>query len=735
MADVVWAGGTSTAAGTAANWTGGSLPGSGDVAVFRTGATRDCVWDASAIASLQGLKIEDDFNKILIFSATGTLNLTSAGLIIEKSGAISVTHASGFTFAFSGALPFTGNIESYVKIDSTNDTTLDTSFNGMFVDAASRTGMTFTFAIPTGVDVIMDDGVYPNLTLNAASGTCFFAMIYGAPFNNYGQVDIRNFTAGNSVEVRKAATTYFPVTNDYQKAFIFNGTLTINTDYFYTYRSSVTYVPQSAATYRFPADGETNFGGGANFYAQHYDVVIAQGDAAGTACLLDTGHILSCNSIRVLEGAVLVGPGEHPGSEIRSVRRPVIDGTWNFVQVADGIYSSNDPTPFFGVPQGGTGLTTTLKNGLLMGNDMNALLTDANLTFINSILHADEGLKISEVADPPDHVAGTGILWVHDDAPSNLYFTDDAGNDIALTNGGAVIGGGITALTGNVTASGSGSVAATIADEAVTYAKMQHVSATSRVLGRITGGAGDVEELTGANIRTIANVEDGADVTDATNVAAAGALMDSEVTNLAFVKGLTGGISNGNVLVANAAVVDDDFLRVDGTQIEGRSAAEVKADLDLEPADIITASLGAALTVVTLATSVSGFTSGAYTIAPMANVVKDVTSAWDTSNYYFTAPSAGIYQIEWSASIRYITTSHACVTRIQKDTGSGFALLAGGTTAHDSGAISNGTWTGELASGDKVALYVFHNGGSGKNLIGDSVAANFTHMGIRMVGT
>ena len=72
-------------------------------------------------------------------------------------------------------------------------------------------------------------------------------------------------------------------------------------------------------------------------------------------------------------------------------------------------------------------------------------------------------------------------------------------------------GGGITALTGNVTASGSGSVAATIADEAVTYAKMQHVSATSRVLGRITSGAGDVEELTGANIRTIANVADGAD--------------------------------------------------------------------------------------------------------------------------------------------------------------------------------------------------------------------------------
>lgn len=39
-----------------------------------------------------------------------------------------------------------------------------------------------------------------------------------------------------------------------------------------------------------------------------------------------------------------------------------------------------------------------------------------------------------------------------------------------------------------------------------------------------------------AAVRTLLNVEDGADVTDATNVTAAGALMDSEVTNLAEVK-------------------------------------------------------------------------------------------------------------------------------------------------------------------------------------------------------
>lgn len=58
-------------------------------------------------------------------------------------------------------------------------------------------------------------------------------------------------------------------------------------------------------------------------------------------------------------------------------------------------------------------------------------------------------------------------------------------------------GGGITQLTGNVTAGpGSGSQVATIPNDTVTYAKMQNVSATSRILGRKTAGAGDVEELT-----------------------------------------------------------------------------------------------------------------------------------------------------------------------------------------------------------------------------------------------
>ena len=50
-------------------------------------------------------------------------------------------------------------------------------------------------------------------------------------------------------------------------------------------------------------------------------------------------------------------------------------------------------------------------------------------------------------------------------------------------------------------------------------------------------------------------------------------------TELALLSGAAFGIGNNNILRANANVVDNDFLRVDGTQIEGRSASELASDI------------------------------------------------------------------------------------------------------------------------------------------------------------
>ena len=41
----------------------------------------------------------------------------------------------------------------------------------------------------------------------------------------------------------------------------------------------------------------------------------------------------------------------------------------------------------------------------------------------------------------------------------------------------------------------------------------------------------------------------------------------------------TSGISSGNVATFTSGAVDNDFLRIDGTSIEGRSASEVLSDI------------------------------------------------------------------------------------------------------------------------------------------------------------
>ena len=61
-------------------------------------------------------------------------------------------------------------------------------------------------------------------------------------------------------------------------------------------------------------------------------------------------------------------------------------------------------------------------------------------------------------------------------------------------------------LTGDVGGTGTGSFAATIANEAVTYVKMQEMTQTARVLGNVSGTAGPVTEITGADVKAMIDV-------------------------------------------------------------------------------------------------------------------------------------------------------------------------------------------------------------------------------------
>lgn len=106
---------------------------------------------------------------------------------------------------------------------------------------------------------------------------------------------------------------------------------------------------------------------------------------------------------------------------------------------------------------------------------------------------------------------------------------------LGLTTGHIYVGDGSNlpadvAVSGDLTLASTG--AYTIANGAVTYAKMQNISATSRILGRATAGAGSTEELTAAQVISILGL-----ATVATSGSAAdlgtGTLPDARLSNTA----------------------------------------------------------------------------------------------------------------------------------------------------------------------------------------------------------
>ena len=115
-------------------------------------------------------------------------------------------------------------------------------------------------------------------------------------------------------------------------------------------------------------------------------------------------------------------------------------------------------------------------------------------------------LKRGSGSDPSASDLATGELAVRTDTAKLFTKKDD--------NSVAEIGGISDGDKGDITVSSSGT-AFTIDDNAVTYAKMQDVSATNRILGRDSSGGGIIEEITPANLRTMLNVADGA--TNVTN--------------------------------------------------------------------------------------------------------------------------------------------------------------------------------------------------------------------------
>jgi len=550
---------------------------------------------------------------------------------------------SNKTITLSGAYP-SGTGNRYV-------------LNGENAVIENQDILTYTFntsANGTG-KMKFDDGPYPNVT---TAGTSYFTPEYVAPtYTEHNEATFYSMNIGSASTFAPDASPSATSTLNASKVFEILNTSTFaigGTTFdagFSTFAFTV-----NATNWTIPVTGDTTFGT-APFVCRFYNFILRTPATAGFKALVPNNRTLSVNSLTVEADAVLKGhitAGSGATSTVCSVRRPVIKGSWNFSQLSDGVYVSLMSDTFPITPSDGPATRVQLSNA------GGTFTSDEGLSFANDTLHADKGIKLTEGSDHPiAPSAATGLIWVKNTAPSTLIFTDDAGTDTTLGAGG---GGGITALTGDVTASGSGSVAATIAAGAVEHAMLDADCVDG---DNIADDSINSEHYVDGSIDT-AHIAD-----DQVTAAKLANSINSEITaNTAKVTNAThsGEVTGATALTIADDVVDEANLKVSNSPTNGYAlTAQSAASGGLTWAAM---SGGTALEFAEWRLenhdpSTSGATGGSFKCLDLADTSfwaqattsSDHTSIVLHSDGYVTLAANGIYDVWFSADLFGTSTS------------------------------------------------------------------------------
>jgi len=262
-------------------------------------------------------------------------------------------------------------------------------------------------------------------------------------------------------------------------------------------------------------------------------------------------------------------------------------------------------------------------------------------------------------------------------------------------------------------------------DNTITNVKLADM-AQNTIKGRSSSGTGDPEDLTAAQVRTIINVEDGADVTDTANVDAAGATMNTDTD-----------------VSGNSWVLDEDTMSSDdATKVPTQQSVKAYVDNAVTSSLTYQGAYNAATNTPDLDSSPSGITVGdTYTVTVAGTFFTEAVEVGDfliaeidnpttlddwtrvqRNIDVATTTTPGIIELATLAEVNAGTDATRAVT---PDTLDGWT---GSTNIASVGTITTGTWEGSAID------QTYINGLSGTNT-GDEVQATETVAGILEIAT
>ena len=219
-----------------------------------------------------------------------------------------------------------------------------------------------------------------------------------------------------------------------------------------------------------------------------------------------------------------------------------------------------------------TGLTLT---GDLHVQGTTVTIDSTNLAIEDSLIELARGSGLNGTRSS-NAGAGLFISGSVTDREITLKGASDGGR--LIVSGSSTVGAGFDVVAnGDYAIAGTSVLTATTLGGAVVNSSLTSVGTIATGVWSATDVAvahGGTGASTAGAARTNLGVAIGSDVQ----------AYDAQLATLAGFSAaqVTRGISDGNLLTANNVVADNDWLRIDGTEVEGRSNAEVLADLSLE---------------------------------------------------------------------------------------------------------------------------------------------------------